>query len=213
MRIFDGVLSYKLSGKLSCLEDAVSLDDPYTTLFHSTRWRVAVDAGAYTGDTAAAMLQVCPAIDRLYAVEPDPRTYKKLQRFSSDNPVVSAVWSAVTDRVGEVAFRAAGGRGARAGQGHREISVPCVTIDSLKLPGCDHIKYDVEGEEAGALNGSAGTIRNYDPELLVSLYHRSEDLFALPLLAQRLYPGYRMFLRRKAGFPAWDLNLICTRNS
>ena len=74
----------------------------------------------------------------------------------------------------------------------------------------DYIKYDVEGAEREALLGSAETIRKYAPTLLVSLYHRNEDLFALPLLVRERFPSYQKFyLRRLSGIPAWDLNLFC----
>ena len=75
----------------------------------------------------------------------------------------------------------------------------------------DYIKYDVEGSEAAALQGSQEVIRRFSPALLVSLYHRSEDLFDLPLLIRRLNPNYRFCLRRMAGIPAWDIDLYCVK--
>ena len=74
----------------------------------------------------------------------------------------------------------------------------------------DYIKYDVEGSEREALIGSQNTILATTPTLLVSLYHRNEDIFALPLLIKQRFPNYKHFyLRRFAGIPAWDLNLYC----
>ena len=72
----------------------------------------------------------------------------------------------------------------------------------------DYVKYDVEGSEREAILGSRRTLDHYAPTLLVSLYHRSEDLFSLPLLLHREHPQYTSFyLRRFGGVPAWDLNL------
>ena len=71
----------------------------------------------------------------------------------------------------------------------------------------DYVKYDVEGAETEALMGSAETIRRDAPALLVSAYHRSGDLFRLPLLVHELNPAYKLYLRRMAGVPAWDINL------
>ena len=45
------------------------------------------------------------------------------------------------------------------------------------------------------------------PALLVSVYHRSGDIFELPRLVHELNPAYRLYLRRMAGLPAWDINL------
>ena len=45
----------------------------------------------------------------------------------------------------------------------------------------------------------------------MSAYHRSADLFRLPLLVHELNPGYRLYLRRMAGVPAWDINLYAVK--
>ena len=71
----------------------------------------------------------------------------------------------------------------------------------------DYIKYDVEGAETEALLGSREIIAKDAPALLVSAYHRSADLFRLPLLVHELNPDYKLYLRRMAGVPAWDINL------
>ena len=71
----------------------------------------------------------------------------------------------------------------------------------------DFIKYDVEGAERDALLGSRSLIRQDSPRLLVSVYHRSADLWELPLLVRSLYPGACLYLRRMDGVPAWDIEL------
>ena len=74
----------------------------------------------------------------------------------------------------------------------------------------DYIKYDVEGAEREALIGSTQTILAHHPTLMVSLYHRNEDIFDLPILIHERFPQYKKFyLRRLKGVPAWDLNLYC----
>ena len=42
----------------------------------------------------------------------------------------------------------------------------------------------------------------------MSAYHRSEDIFALPLLIREIEPSYKLYLRRYSYVPAWDLNLL-----
>ena len=74
----------------------------------------------------------------------------------------------------------------------------------------DYIKYDVEGAEREAIEGSRETITSHRPALLVSAYHKSEDIFALPLQIHALRPDYKLYYRRYPYIPAWDLNLICT---
>ncbi len=84
----------------------------------------------------------------------------------------------------------------------------CMTDGTLPVgTRVDFIKYDVEGAEREALLGSRDVIRRDAPALLVSVYHRSGDLFELPRLVHELNPAYRLYLRRMAGVPAWDINL------
>ncbi len=75
----------------------------------------------------------------------------------------------------------------------------------------DYIKYDVEGAETEALLGSRAIIEADAPSLLVSVYHRSADLFRLPMLVHALNPAYRLYLRRAPGVPAWDINLYAVK--
>ena len=85
-------------------------------------------------------------------------------------------------------------------------------IDSVTTDKVDYIKYDVEGAEREALLGSHETITKYSPTLLVSLYHRSRDIFELINYVKNNYPDYSLFLRRLRCLPAWEIDLICVNN-
>ena len=69
-----------------------------------------------------------------------------------------------------------------------------------------YVKIDVEGQESAALAGMQKTLRRCRPKLLVSAYHRAEDLFRLPLQVMALCPDYRGYLRHCPCLPAWDVN-------
>ena len=75
------------------------------------------------------------------------------------------------------------------------------------------IKMDVEGAERETLLGCRQMIARCQPALIVSCYHRNEDLFDLPLLVKKLYPGYRLFLRHHPYLPAWETNLYAVAKS
>ena len=57
------------------------------------------------------------------------------------------------------------------------------------------INMDVEGAERQALDGCREVIERDKPKLLIAAYHRSEDLFAIPLQIARMNPEYRFYLR------------------
>ena len=212
-RIFERVIQYKLSGSISYLRDAESeKDEVYRSLLRAESIRSAADLGAYNGDTVRELMGYAHDLQTVCALEPDRRNFRKLNDFAETltAPTVHALQAAAWDRDTVLSFADSGNRNAGAFAKGKQVEVAARALDSV-LDGApvDYIKYDVEGAEREALMGSAETIVRHKPRLLVSVYHRSEDLFALPLLVRQLNPDYRLYLRRYPYVPAWDLNLIC----
>lgn len=213
-RIFDAIVSYKLTGKLSYLKKATSsYDAVFSTLLSSERYTACADLGAYNGDSVREFIAKFPNVSRIVSLEPDRRNFRKLTAFVEAEGLsfVECHNCAAFSYNGEMAFSQSGNRNARAGEGKGTVAVK--TLDSI-LDGerVDYIKYDVEGSEYEALQGSLETIKKYCPDLLVSLYHRNEDLFRLPLFLDSLDLGYRFYLRRFSYVPAWDLNLYAVKD-
>ncbi len=212
-RIYREVLAYKLDGRIAHLRNAVSSkDEVYRSLLQADSIQRAADLGAYNGDTIRELMTYAPMLSYVTAMEPDRRNFRKLSDFSGTltAPHVNAVHAAAWSENTTLSFADSGNRNAGAFAKGKQIEVPALSLDSI-LDGAsvDYVKYDVEGAEKEALYGSADTIRKHHPRLLISAYHRSEDIFALPLQIHRIEPSYRLYLRRYPYVPAWDLNLIC----
>lgn len=69
------------------------------------------------------------------------------------------------------------------------------------------IKMDIEGAEYDALLGARKLIRTHLPGLAISLYHRPEHLWQLPLLVERIAPGKYKFMMRSHAQNSFDLVL------
>lgn len=211
-RIFGELIAYKLTGKLTHLRAATSEIDCERTFLRLADYETMIDVGAYIGDTARKFIADCPHAKTIYAIEPDRRNYKKLAAYAEGETAATVLpfrfcaWS----EVGETAFSAEGNRNSAA-KAHGGETVALGTVDSLNAP-ADFIKYDVEGAEHEALLGSAETIARRMPDLLISAYHRSDDLFALPLYLHAHFPMYELRLRRFPYVPAWDIKLYATIN-
>ncbi|MBE6530070.1 MAG: FkbM family methyltransferase [Ruminococcaceae bacterium] len=219
-RIFDLVLTYKWTGDIAYLLKAVSDPDEISkNILRPETIRTYADLGAYTGDTIQKLAQVAPNLTKVFALEPDPRNYRKLAAFAetetrfSIDPIEAAAWNAET----ELLFDGSGNRnsGALSNRSAALETRPAKIRPVRALPlddfvassPVDFIKYDVEGSEREALEGSCKTILHSFPKLMVSVYHRVDDFFALPLFVKEFFPAYnRFYLRRDAGIPAWDLN-------
>ena len=219
-KIFDLVLAYKWTGEGNYLFRAVSdPDEIEKNILCPKTIRNYIDLGAYTGDTIQKLSLVAPNLQTVYALEPDPRNFRKLAAYAGEEtrfrifPVEAAAWNTET----ELLFDESGNRNAGAlanrsaaleNRPAKARPVRALPLDKLtEKESVDFIKYDVEGSEREALEGSRKTILRDHPKLLVSVYHRVDDFFALPLFLHKSFPEYTLYLRRAAGIPAWDLNL------
>lgn len=210
--IYAAVVNYKLTGKLSYLLDAYTEKADMYTLICQKAIKTMVDAGAYNGDTAREAIEYLPEVTEIYALEPDRKTFKRLRKYADEAPIkIHTLNAAVYSENRQGNLFAAGNRNstavATASYENREDKVDFITVDSLGID-ADYVKYDVEGAEYEALLGSVKTIENSRPALLVSLYHRSRDLYFLPLFLRERFSGYKYYIRRLRVVPAWDLNLI-----
>ena len=161
-----------------------------------------VDCGAYDGDTVRRFLgQQGGAFGRIYAFEPDEENCQRLREY------VAAMGDEVARRVHvcqagvgarreRLRFNSTGNMSAAFdGTGDVEVDVlplqEVVEDDGSPL----YIKFDVEGAEREALVGADPLIRRARPIIAISVYHRPDDLWELPLYLHALDLGYKLFLR------------------
>ena len=218
-RIYENVISYKLTGDIKYLWDSESdKAEVYEKVLDCKNISTFVDLGAYNGDTIREMLTFNPQLKCAIALEPDARNFRKLNEYAHgvEGVEIKCINAGAWNENATLLFDASGNRNAGIiSKGNivskiKEVSV--VSVDEV-LDGTqvDYIKYDVEGSEKEALLGTINTIKAHSPKLLVSLYHRSEDLFVLPELVKELNPDYSLYLRRFPYIPAWDLNLYAVK--
>lgn len=211
---YAAVINYRLTGSMDFLLGAYTDRAEMYRLLSSESIGSYVDAGAYNGDTLKEMIEYSPSLKRVIAIEPDPKNFKKLDKFvlSLDNISVTLVNAAAYDKCGERMFSSSGNRNSSVSSTssfeHKSETVRIVTVDSVADQAIDYIKYDVEGAELEALRGTSETICRYAPRLLVSLYHRSRDIFFLVNYLSSMYGRYNFYLRRLFCVPAWEINLI-----
>ena len=103
-------------------------------------------------------------------------------------------------------------KGIEVNRPPKTVEVEAEALDNV-LGGerVDYIKFDVEGAEKEAISGSLETIGKHRPALMISLYHRSEDIFELPLMIHERFPDYKFYIRRREYIPAWDTVLIAVK--
>lgn len=210
--IFDDIVRFKLTGKLCYLRSTSCSEGEADKVLNFNNYESYVDLGAYNGDTVKKYSALCPNLKVIYAFEPDKRNFKKLSAYCdtlSDIecfPLNYAAYNCDTT----LEFSSSGNRNSSAssdGSFQHKITLIDAKAPDNVCKSANFIKYDVEGLECEALLGSSQLIKKFSPDLLVSMYHKSEDLYSLPILVHKLNPNYRLYLRRLPYIPAWDLNL------
>ena len=205
--VFDSIINYRLTGSLSYLTDCETpVDEAYENILKLTDTETYLDLGAYNGDTVAEFLSHVDHYKKIIAVEPDPRSFRKLTQNTEGLKNFTSHNLGISEGAEFIPFSSGAGRGS-ASAGKMNKMFPSSSVDNL-LAGekVTYIKMDVEGQERAAIIGAEKTIKQHHPKMLVSCYHRTEDIFDLPLLVQSITPGYKVYIRHHPYFPAWDTN-------
>lgn len=214
--VFDDLINYRLSGNLDYLKKCETPEQEALNLLNIGFNETYVDLGAYNGDTVARFLRLTnKSFAEIYAVEPDNRNFLRMVRSNYAlgrgifHPINAAAWSGDV----KLKFRKSGGRNSSVCNSYGRgpvVEVQGIKVDTMlkdKIPTL--IKIDVEGCEREALDGAAESIAKHKPRIILSLYHRREDLFELPLKLKAMNGSYRLYLRHHPYIPAWDTNLYC----
>jgi FkbM family methyltransferase len=212
--VFDDVINYKLTGDIKYLfYHTVTAEEVYKNLLKCEKYKKCGDMGGYNGDSVKEFVKYFPNVERIISFEPDAKNFAKLKKYGEENcpdicePYNYAAWNVCEKQQFNRQSSRNSGIGGTSHTG-KTVEIECRPLDWV-LNGrmLDYIKYDVEGAEEKALIGSENVISEFVPDLLVSAYHRSSDLFVLPKLIKQLNSKYKLYLRRFTYIPAWDLNI------
>ncbi len=212
--VFINVINFKISGKIKYLKEIQTpISEVYENILNLDESEHYVDLGAYNGDTVKEFLHYAnDSFASITAVEPDKKNFKKLKKYvgtiESDNIHIHNI--AASDCEKEVNFSFQSSRNSTISDDDG-IKISANSVDNLL---CDTpvtlIKFDVEGEEANAIDGCKKIILTHTPKLMVSAYHKNSDLFALPLKIYEINPNYNIYLRHHPYIPAWETNYYLT---
>ena len=207
--VFEKIIKFKLSGELEYLLSSFSdKDEVFCNILKLSHNESYLDLGAYRGDTIDELLGYTNgSCEYITALEPDRKTFAKLKAHTAGMGNIRlyrmGIWSDDMD----LPFDGSLGRGSGIRKDGSEM-LAVTKIDTLyKRRRLTYLKMDVEGCERQAIIGGIQTLQRDRPKLNIAVYHRSEDIFSIPLLIHDILPGHRLYLRQHPYIPAWDLNL------
>lgn len=208
-KVYEGYVNFLYGGELSLLQEITSPEsEAFTKILKLSDNETYIDIGAYRGDTVDRFLSYTNGkYNGIICAEPDKKTFKKLMDHCCHLENFEAVNSAVTGIDGEIGFNDAHGRQSAVGG---DIMIPSTTLTTLcKSSEPSYIKIDAEGCEYDILKAGSEVLKRFAPKLNVAVYHKSEDVFDLPILINSINPDYKIHLRHHPYIPAWDTLIYC----
>lgn len=167
-----------------------------------------IDGGLYIGDTTQEFIRrVNGKYSRIVGFDIDEKNLavarETLKSSSRVEIVPKGLWNCSARMNAELGIMA----GSNVKENARD-QVELVSLDAFfaDVPVKDYptfIKLDVEGSEKEALLGAEKIIREAAPKLAVCVYHKPEDIYAVPELIRKLNPKYKFFMRHYAPY-IWD---------
>ncbi len=204
--VFENIIKYKLSGKIDYLFKCQSRrKDDFSEILKLGNNEVFMDLGAYRGDTVMEFVNLVDAYKHIYAIEPNKKSFEHLKKNTSALKDCECINISIHNKKGTLIFNKKNGRNSAAADVGKLIEAD--SVDNIILGKyISYIKMDVEGQELNALDGAKNTILKNKPKLLISAYHRSEDLFSLPMKVLSIRDDYKVYIRHNPYIPAWDTN-------
>ena len=154
---------------------------------------VFVDMGAYDGKTIKYVTDNCN-YKRVIGFEPSPVNIKICNNTLSGLPSIELVQAAAWCKEEKLHFNINDSGSSIKDWG--TVDVVGLSLDDI-LDGdkATFIKMDVEGSEKEAIEGASKTIETYKPKLAICVYHKPEDIFAIPSQVLDIRDDYRFVLR------------------
>lgn len=181
-------------------------ENPYflSEIFSLDRNMIYLDGGAYIGDTVQLLCKkIGGPCKRIYAFEPNDENYGKLLNFSKNlGDVIYCINAGLDDHDGIATFLKADAGSRVSDEGKVKIHVINIKRFLKELTG-DYptfMKLDIEGKEPEVITSMSEFIKEYHPDLAISVYHKLEDLWEIPLQIHRINPEYKLYLRHHSNY-------------
>lgn len=161
---------------------------------------IIIDGGAYDGMTAYEFLSSMKGIGKIYSFELDKNNYNKFlsnkKHISKDKIIFENL--GLGEKQDIVYYNSLTTASRLSNNNNLGEEGKIVDLDTYvginRIDQIDYIKLDIEGEELNALKGARNIISTCRPKMAISLYHRFNDLWELPVFIKMINPSYKFSL-------------------
>ena len=168
---------------------------------------VVVDAGSCYGEFSLFAIQHgAGSVIAFEAFSNNVENSLKTAKHHNYDKKLTIIQKALGRTCSPIFFHTTGGDGAGYCSEKRlnaqDVEIPQTTLDNIckelnKIP--TFIKMDIEGAELSALQGATEVLSNY-PKLAISIYHKINDMWEIPLFIKNNFPDYKFYCKKSSPF-------------
>lgn len=204
--VLENLLRFRHTQENSLLEEIHEKDQYYPEGIIKLKGdEIFVDAGTYNGDTVIEFIEKTKGnYKKVYAFEPDNTNFINMEDRLKKCEInrIEMFKKGLFHEKGSIKFTDGQLAGSKIDETGNQI-IETINLDSFNIVGNIFIKMDIEGEELNALKGAKKTIIKNKPQLAICIYHKSEDLWSIPLYIKELVPEYKIYIRHHSLTP-WE---------
>ena len=200
---YERIINFKIGGDIALLKPFFEKERVYSECL-KLKGETIVDLGAYDGDTVREFIAADKNYQKIFALEPDEKNFKKLIKNTAGMRDIVPFNFGAWDKEEIGLFSSESSRNSTVSVKGKEVHL--TRVDALIKEPITLLKMDIEGSELKAIDGAKNTIQSVKPKLYICAYHRSEDMFALPLKIHEICPDYRFYFAHHKYIPAWESN-------
>lgn len=181
--------------KEECFDEYFDFD-----LLKCSEEEVFVDLGSYTGDTVLSYLknygQDC--YKKIYCYEITPKIFEILKDNVRHYKNIECRQKGISDIETSMNLLNYDNNLSTNTLEEKDGNIEVTTLDIDISEKITLLKADIEGFEQKMIEGAKNHIKNDHPKLLISIYHKNEDLWKIPKMIDEINPNYKFYLRYKS---------------
>lgn len=199
--VFMSILKFKLTEDYFYtmnIKDDVTLQylDEDVISFHDNE--VFLDCGGFIGDTIEAFIKrVNGKFKHIYSYEPELGNFNQLKKsveVYEQKDKITPIQAGISYK-NKTLYLQGDSEGTSFTNKTTNKKAQVVTIDDTIKHPPTFIKMDVQLFEIQALLGGIKSILKHKPKLAISIYHKFDDLWNIPLLLKHWLPEYKLVMR------------------
>lgn len=201
--IYEKLLCYRISNDIKMLRDLCEKNYeqyfPVGEIYEPVKGEVFIDGGCLDAGTIEGLRKwTNDSYKKVYAFEPAKedkiiaQEYIEYRKYRAE-----LIEAGLHSKKGKLSFTTLSCGSSKITEDGVE-TIDVVSIDEFmedKQEKITLIKMDIEGSELAALEGAINIIGKDKPKLAISIYHKFEDMWIIPLWLHKHFPEYKMFIR------------------